>query len=127
MDKECSKSVQSVVNALHALESANLIGAIGQEHFAQLIDDYFGGQDPVSSDNNDSENDESDTEEASPLLDDIEGDVQVLLNEDFNNNIVPGEDLHRDNPLPTVTAHAIGTGSDSDRGDESDTFGQPFR
>ena len=51
MHTEGRKSAESVANALNALEAAKLVGAIDPEMFSELIVDYFGGQDPVSSDN----------------------------------------------------------------------------
>ena len=41
MDTEGSKSAESVAIALNALEAENLVGAIGQEYFSELIADYF--------------------------------------------------------------------------------------
>ncbi|KAM9364293.1 uncharacterized protein KZ484_010563 isoform 2-T3 [Pholidichthys leucotaenia] len=113
MDIAGSTRTEEVASALNDLESANLVGAVCQADFAQLIDDYFGGQDPVSTDN-ESESDGSDSEEASPLLDspaDERNNVLDGQNGDID-DVIPEGNLHGENVQDDV--HGAGSDSDDD-------------
>ncbi len=57
------------------------------KRFAQLINDYFCDQNQISS-GDDFESSESDREEKSPLLDNLQDSKQGPLNEYFNSNVV---------------------------------------